>query len=79
VSPGPGEKELVLGWLADPGSSLVVRAAGHERALSSAGGGCLRSSLFAMAVPDGARIRFRTSNALVLDYLELSQPESKKR
>lgn len=78
VSLSPGDHELTLGWLADPGTVLEVSAAGLTTRLVSEGG-CQTSSLGRLSIRRAAEVRFQTSKDLLLDYLELDRPESKKR
>jgi hypothetical protein len=78
VAPEPGDYELVIGWLADPGTVLEVAVADRSVRLVSRGG-CQSSSVGDVSVRDVGKARFSTTRDLHLDYLELDRPESKKR
>jgi hypothetical protein len=78
VSPEPGDYDLVIGWLADPGTALDVAVAGRSARLVSRGG-CQASTFGKVSIRDVAEARFSTTRDLHLDYLELDRPESKKR
>jgi hypothetical protein len=78
VTPEPGDHELVIGWLADPGTVLEVAVAGRSVRLVSQGG-CQASSIGEVSIRDVEKARFSTTGDLHLDYLELGRPESKKR
>jgi hypothetical protein len=78
VSPEPGEYELAIGWLADPGTVLDVAVGGRTVRLVSQGG-CEESFVGLVSIRPSAEARFSTTDDLHLDYLELYRPESKKR
>jgi hypothetical protein len=78
VAPEPGTYELVIGWLADPGTLLEVAVPGRTTRLVSQGG-CQASSVGEVSIRDVEEARFSTSRDLHLDYLELDRGESKKR
>jgi hypothetical protein len=78
VAPEPGDYELVIGWLADPGTVLEIVAAGRSARLVSQGG-CQASSIGEVSLRKTDDARFSTTRDLHLDYLELDRGESKKR
>jgi hypothetical protein len=78
IAPSPGEPELTLGWLADPGTLLVASVGGRITRFVSVGG-CQRSTIGTVSIRRSAEVRLSSSKDLILDYLELGRPESKKR
>lgn len=82
VPPAPGDYELVVGWLADPGTVLDVTLGNRKTRLTHPGGGpggCVASRVGSVSLRRWAEARFASSRDLHLDYLELDRPESKKR
>ena len=78
VGPEPGDFVLVVGWLADPGSTLDVSVGSLSARLVSEGG-CTASIVGKVTLRPSAEVRFQARQDLHLDYLELDRGESKKR
>jgi hypothetical protein len=78
VAPEPGDYDLVVGWLADPGTTLEVSTGSLSVRLVSEGG-CTASVVGRVALRPSAEVRLNARKDLHLDYLELHRGESKKR
>jgi hypothetical protein len=80
VAPSAGEYTVHIGWLADPGAEVQVRIGTHEtRATHAAPSGCVRSELGTFSLESVTRTRIRTAHTLLVDYLDLTRVDSKKR
>jgi hypothetical protein len=81
----PGRYELTVGWLADPQTELGVSIDGSRTSLAGARngnreqGGCFRSAPREVELAGRTKVRLDAPRDVIVDYLELTRPEAKKR
>lgn len=78
-APKTDDYGVTLGWLADPGSALVVTLAGRSVRVVHGPAGCERTALGSFRLGPTNRIGVRTETDTHLDYLELGATNSKYR
>jgi hypothetical protein len=85
VAPTPGRYAVSVGWLADPRTPLTVIIAGKRHDLTSSRlgeprvGACFAAQAFEADFSGPARARFDARGDLIIDYVELTPLETKKR
>jgi hypothetical protein len=85
VPPSPGVYELKLGWLADPRTELRVSLNASEASFTGiknaerADGGCFEGRAFTFSVGARATVTLEADEDVVVDYLELTGADAKKR
>ena len=85
VPPAPGRYELTLGWLADPLTEIELLTKGSRFALVGSrdgqerGGGCFSARAGSMDLVGPTRVELGVRQDVIVDYLELTSPEAKKR
>jgi hypothetical protein len=80
VPPSAGLYTIHLGWLADPGAELRVAIGGVEGRLArKAEPGCERTELGTFHLSGVTQTRLRAGHTLLVDYLDLTRVDSKKR
>ena len=79
VAPEPGEYTVHIGWLADPGTELRVSIAGDDVSLHHSERGCERTKVGTYRLPAVTQTRLRGGHTLLVDYLDLTRVDSKKR
>ncbi|HEX6764986.1 MAG TPA: hypothetical protein VF103_05900, partial [Polyangiaceae bacterium] len=85
VAPAAGRYSVRVGWLADPSGEFRVTIAGTSHELSGdreaepRGTGCFASHPFDIDLAGPVRARFDAPRDLIIDYVELTPLETKKR
>ena len=85
VPPSPGRYELTVGWLADPQTELRLSIGTSRASLVGAshgiptGPGCFAGRAFSIELDERARLTFDAPDEVIVDYVELTPVETKKR
>jgi hypothetical protein len=85
VPPMPGRYELTLGWLADPHTEIELGINGSRISLVGSRdgleqkGGCFIARAGAIELTGPTRVELRVRQDVIVDYLELTSPDAKKR
>ena len=78
-----GPQELWVGWLADSSAVLSVASDGARASLRAANatsdGGCFRARALAVEPRGTLRVRLETPTDVIVDYLELTPSDAKRR
>jgi hypothetical protein len=77
--PTRGDYAVTLGWMADPGSRLTLTVGGRSFDLSHGAAGCATTPLGSVRLEPRNRVAFRTSNDVIVDYVELTPANAKYR
>ncbi|HVR19633.1 MAG TPA: hypothetical protein VMS65_08050, partial [Polyangiaceae bacterium] len=85
VPPSAGQYELSVGWLADPRAELRVSIGTSRASLVGAsngvstGAGCFTGHAFSIELDQRARLTLNAADEVIVDYVELTPVETKKR
>jgi hypothetical protein len=80
VPPNAGDYQVGVGWLADPGTELAVTIGGVKRSITHTDPrGCGHHELGTFRLADVNRVRLEAGHTLLVDYLDLTRVDSKKR
>jgi hypothetical protein len=85
VPPSPGVYEVRLGWLADPRTEIRIALNGAQARVAgassreNAAGGCFEARAFTTALGTSEAVTLESTEDVIVDYLELSPADAKKR